>query len=183
MDLKWKILCWRTNSPSLSIGKLSPANLEVKLMYYSTTQMHPNHHGVLFAQIGSKLSNYPTSLFSDHLWYILTLREFHLPHLPLLEKNLFPFQDFAPLFRWKASQSPKDRKPSETAWGWATAVPCMGILVVNRNRVQKHKEFWSTRRSGAPKRKEKTHIFLWGWSCKTRWIYIVPLVWPQGLPM
>ena len=126
---------------------------------WCTTQIHPNHHGVLFAQIGSKLSNYPTSLFSDHLWYILTLREFHLPHLPLLEKKIFPFQDFAPLFRWKASQSPKDRKPSETAWGWATAVPCMGILVVNRNRVQKHKEFWSTRRSGAPKRKKK-HVFV-----------------------
>lgn len=41
MDLKWKILCWRTNSPSLSIGKLSPANLEVKLMYYSDPSKSP----------------------------------------------------------------------------------------------------------------------------------------------
>ena len=37
----WKMLCWRTNSPSLSIGKLSWANLEVKLMYYSDPSKSP----------------------------------------------------------------------------------------------------------------------------------------------
>ena len=120
------MLCWRTNWPSLSIGKLS-ANLEVKSMYYSDPSKSP--WSIVHKKIGSKLSNYPTSLFSDHVWYILTLREFHQP----LEQKILP--KFCPHFSGEKPRNYRrignqaklleDGRPRCRAWGsWWDPEPC-----------------------------------------------------------